>query len=616
MKVYRYGLLRPLENAPLVASQMRAAHRYRNILVEIERGRRFALRTLMSSFTSISELEVTCRDREAGVVAAVRAAASANSETRRLPSPELRAAIVTARMSKRTALDELREARARLKPEIERQKDDIEERAKWLRKNAREHCGVYWGTYQLIEDADMASRKTPLYDGAESNDPRFLRWSGEGQVSVQLQGGLGLDELETDTQVRIEPADVPTGADPTSKRSARRRYCMLAMRVSSTGKARVPVWAKWPMVMHRPLPEGAVIKRATVALRKIGPRDEWSVTITVDRSASAGSSNPRRAAPERSVGIDVGWRQLDGATRVAAWHGSDGAFGELVLPEQLLSQVRKADDLRAIRDRAFNIARDALVVALDRTTGDDPETAPWLTEATSTLSQWRSPARLAALAVRWRDKGFSPEQAEAYAALEAWRYHDHHLWEWETSQRTKALRHRREVFRIFAAGLAKRYEKLVLEEFDLRPMARHESPESGVAENTSARSMRQLAAPSELRLVLVNAFGGAEKVPAHDTTRTCNACESVQQWDQAAEISHTCSACGVRWDQDANAALNILRRASTGGGGEVSGVARNDVSTPLSGPIVESRWTRAKRMKTEKDARKGPAREVGDEAAE
>ena len=43
--VYRYGLLAPTLEADEVAAQMRAAHRYRNTLVEIERGRRTAIRT-------------------------------------------------------------------------------------------------------------------------------------------------------------------------------------------------------------------------------------------------------------------------------------------------------------------------------------------------------------------------------------------------------------------------------------------------------------------------------------------------------------------------------------------------------------------------------------------
>ncbi|MCH8073200.1 MAG: transposase [Proteobacteria bacterium] len=81
-------------------------------------------------------------------------------------------------------------------------------------------------------------------------------------------------------------------------------------------------------------------------------------------------------------------------------------------------------------------------------------------------------------------------------------------------------------------------------------------------ENQKARYQRQQAAVSVLRLAIRNACGtrGVEylEVDAANTTRVCHACGSVEQWNQAAELSHTCGSCGVLWDQDFNGADNIL----------------------------------------------------------
>jgi hypothetical protein len=44
IRVYQYGLKAPTQNADLVREQMILAHRYRNTLTEIERGRRSAIR--------------------------------------------------------------------------------------------------------------------------------------------------------------------------------------------------------------------------------------------------------------------------------------------------------------------------------------------------------------------------------------------------------------------------------------------------------------------------------------------------------------------------------------------------------------------------------------------
>jgi hypothetical protein len=363
--------------------------------------------------------------------------------------------------------------------------------------------------------------------------------------------------------------------------------------------------------MHRPLPEGSVIKRAAVAHRRIGPRDEWSVTVTIEMDDSL---RPAVDASAPMVALDLGWRQLPDGMRIAATF--DGTNEEmLVLPTSVLSQMRKADDLRSIRDKNFDAARAALVTALDgmKTARELPA---WFAAATSHVSAWKSPGRLAALAQRWRQARFEGD-AEAYDALEAWRYHDYHLWEWESSQRVKALRHRREIYRVFAAGLAKRYSRLIVEDFDLREVARHEEVDSAKAEIAGARSNRQLVAPSELRLALINAFDGRwEKVPAHGTTFLCHACGAANDWDQAKEIERKCSACGVLWDQDANAARNIFARASGGDGSGNAGPARDGEKVSDSKPVQESRWVRAKRMRADRDAASEAARKALSDAAE
>lgn len=60
--VYRYGLTAPTENADVVYAEMRQAHTYRNVLVEIERGRRAALRSLDSDEVQTLAREVLALD--------------------------------------------------------------------------------------------------------------------------------------------------------------------------------------------------------------------------------------------------------------------------------------------------------------------------------------------------------------------------------------------------------------------------------------------------------------------------------------------------------------------------------------------------------------------------
>lgn len=609
IRVYRYGLLAPTIEGKRVRDTMLAAHRYRNTLVEIERGRRAAIRLLMSEHGDIATVEATANQTKAVLVAALDEVKAARKASRaRSDTESMRAAVTAARAAHKVSLAALRETRAAVRADTTMiaKRDAIEERAAELRRGARALCGAYWGTYLLVEDADMAARKAPLYDGELPNDPRFARWTGEGRNGVQIQGGMTIGEVhsEQDTRLQIRRPNDEAWTHPSRGRRHWYQRTVLRMRVGSDGRA--PIWAEYPMLMHRPLPDGAVIKRAQVSLRKVGPREQWSVEITLD----LGDTAPRERCGEGVVAVDIGWRKMGHELRVAAWCSDAGDAGEVRLPEPVIGAMRKVEDLRSIRDTTFNVAREALLGALGAMPADTPE---WLLVATKTMHQWRSPARLAALARRWASARFDGD-VESFSALEAWRYHDHHLWAWETSARTKALRRRKDGYRCIAAQLARRYRVLVLEDFDLRDVARKEPVEADKTPNEVARYARQLAAVSELRLALQQAFvsrgGSVVVVLGAYTTQTCNVCEVVEAFDAAAHVHHACTACGAVWDQDDNAAKNMLDRYCE----RLSRAA--DTAGAREPDKTETRWAKAKRMRAEKEARIDTARKAAGEATE
>jgi hypothetical protein len=342
---------------------------------------------------------------------------------------------------------------------------------------------------------------------------------------------------------------------------------VLEMRIGSEG--REPRWARWPMNMHRPLPPRSVIKQVTVSSRAYGQRVEWSVELTVTVPEPCGVER------EGAFALDVGWRWCPensapasgpasskgevprGALRVGVGLGTDGAREEIRISQDEIGGFRKVESLRSLRDRGFDVARAELKEAL--ATATFPEA---MARELTTLGQWKSPARLAGFCSRWKKNRFSGDDA-SYLALEMWRYRDWHLWEWESGQRRRSIRRRREGYRIFAARLASRYRTIVLEKFDLRTMARKSNEEES-QENQVARGHRQLAAVSDLRSALKNAFesrgGEVVEVPAHDSTHICHECGVVEVFDAAVSIDHTCSACGAGWDQDDNAAKVLLER--------------------------------------------------------
>jgi len=645
MKVYQYGLLPPTDNNVLVREQMRAAHRYQNELIKIERDRRDAERALMEQHRGLQWLTWAAQYADAECEAATQAIKSARAKTRsRSESDAAKEIHAAAKIRRREALRTLAFGRALVRASSDA--NTIYEEVNAKVKTARAACktlGPYWGSYLLSEKAaedatfevvNGMRRKMPLYDGTEPRNPHFKRWTGDGAVSVQLQGGMTVAEAlgGEDTQLRI--------LNNGTSKNGRRAFARLMLRVSSDG--RNPIWAEWPMVMHRPLPEGARIKVATVSCRRDGHRERWTCEITLDTLPVAPHSGSRLA-----VGVDLGWRAFGDELRVCYWCGEDGAEGELRLdaavtqrPERpanqhrrsvrtsfgTMQQLTKASELRAQRDINFNAARDALVAWLR--TAEMPEwmraltvkrgeTPPSQAQALAYLVQWRAPARLGRLRWRWLDARIDGD-TDAFAALSAWEKQDRHLWQWETDQRHQALERRKHLYRNFAAQMAKRYSVLVLEKFNLSKMAKRPDIDEA-ADSDAAQSQRYRAATSILRDALCNAFlssgGSVEEVPAAGTTRLCHECGEPVIGDAATKVVLACKN-GHAHDQDKNAGINILGRRERPAGDEPPGAARSDEKDNKITPEWEGRWTKRTRNKRERDEKNEAARKDKPDAAE
>lgn len=596
MRVYRYGLCRPTENLEEVREQMHLAHKYRNTLVEIERGRRAAVREAMRVYGNIGSYEQALteakkvEDAAAGAIKKIRQRTRARSETQ-----EARDALNAARVARKAASDDLKRARLEIRESgmLQSVLDDINEKAAELQRSARAHCGVYWGTYLMIEDQMQASKKMPLYEGDLPNDPKFVRWCGEGAIGIQIQNGMSAEEVfgGEDTRFRIEMPDEAAWYSESRGERRKKARTVLKVRIGSNDD-RSPRWATFPMIMHRPFPKDAVIKRASVMLKKIGPREEWYITIYVQ------SPHTSMVIGDAITAIDVGWRKFEDGLRVAQWATASGEMGELRLSNELLSGLEKADELRSTRDQNMDLIRAKLKAWLA-----DREIPEWLKPVRAHLHSWKSPARLAAMVNRWKRNRFEGD-AEIFDALEAWRYHDFHLWTWESSQRKKTLRHRREVYRCFSSELIGSSQMVILEAFDLRKIARKSDDDT----NKEARSNRFAVAVSELRGTILNAARGRVRFvdPAY-TTQICYKCRHLNEFDAATELHHTCSKCGTTWDQDENAAVNLLTLFERFGGSETMRGARGLNNDNASEGVQESRWDRVKRRVEEKKKRKPAA---------
>ncbi len=611
IRVFKYGLLAPTTNGPLVLEQMRLAHRYRNVLVEIERARRATVQTALAAHPDMAPLEA----KVAALVEQYEASSKALGQARTIRQP--RAELAPQREALRRLAADIRDTRAQIKagrkavyadPVVQAELDAADEHAKARVKEARKICGVYWGTYLLQEaDADRARQeKTP---------PKFSRWDEQGRVSVQIQKGISVEELlGDDTRIQVAPVSTDAHDDGCARGVRRRaRRTTLKLRIGSDEDSnRIPVWAEFPMIYHRPIPPGSTIKVATVARTRHNCWQwDWNLTLTVDVPDAAMRPSPSKGV----VALNLGFCQRpDGAIRSGYLVASDGTEQEILLPASIGDAVSKASSIRSFRDKNMDTMKAALcawlgdlTAAYDKATSiateagpdgwsriaayiaaDGPAITPWLADIKPHLHSWRSADRFRKLAFRWRGERF-PSDEVGYGALEAWRYRDNHLEPYETGMRRRALLRRREGYRILAADLCQRYRTLVIDDTDLAEFKRSPAPESEEVDGIPLlKNNQSLAAGSELRQVLMNAFHGRiVKFSAKNVTRGCYSCSHVDEtWDSGNPETNTgrdrtCPACGMRVDQDANACRNLLLEwANAQENPETARVAKPAISKP------------------------------------
>ena len=598
---YRYGAQAPVENAELVNRQIVLGRQYRNRLIELERDRRqkvesaIAAKRADGTFAALdsAEKELAQARDELEKLRAQAKARNAVARNRRISVADReRFDAAKSRLRAAAAVRKIERAKVWSDPRLTADLEKIEAENLESRHAARASCGVFWGTYLLVEDS--------LKDARKGAPPEFKRWNSDGKiggngfVGVQIQNGMTVKDLES-------------GEDTRLRMSVRGEQYFLSVRIGSNPD-RSPVWAKFPISLNRPLPEGGLITWVRVRRDRIGTQWNWHVIFTV-----RGGERQRNWQKSNAgiVAVELGWRMVESGLRVCRWRGGDGGSGELVLPPELLARWPKSADLQSVRDQNFNAMRDELIAWLS---GRD--VPAWLAEEKKTLALWRSPERLAKLAWDWM--GLTPTTRREPIArfdgdesmlgrLMEWRKQERHLANWQANNVAKAERNRLDLYRNFAAGLGARYAAVAVEDTDWAKLNRTPPVEEGPEDGALRHHFRH-AAVGTLIECLANAMRKIE-VPAGDTTRTCVHCGHVEAFDARA-IHRICGHCGQVDDQDDNAAAVILARAvemegdaalARGPGGDSSydGTAPREVvkSNDVSGGARGGRWKRMKEKK-------------------
>jgi hypothetical protein len=427
-----------------------------------ERDRRAEVMAALSVHPDVADLEAQIvRARLALEAARTSITVTRGAARSRADSPEQRAHARDLRASLQALRTSAKEARDRIATDQATAKaiEVATERAAERVRRARGACGVYWGTYLLHESAMAASRDT-------GRPVEFRPYTGDGRVSVQLQGGIDLADLwGTDTQIQIF---VPPSSGHGRRLGRGTAECPVLLRLRVQSENRKPVWAEWQLIMHRQPPVGARIKLATVTKRRRGTCWDWRLHLTIDISDSPVRPHPDDGA----VALNLGFaRRPNAALRSGYLVGTDDWEREILAEKScayrtdpadwgaspgsgnrdtgwILRGLAKADAIRSQRDLDLDTMRAALCAWIG---AQDPAVLPeWFVERTTHIASWRSPGRFAGLARAWQ-RGWFEGGDEGYDIVEPWRARDLHLERYETGLRTNTLRDRREGYRILAA---------------------------------------------------------------------------------------------------------------------------------------------------------------------
>ncbi len=559
--IYRYGLRRPDKpTSARLLDEMRWANRFYNALIEIMRRKGDAVQAARRKlYPEYEALETQAAELVQQLDAKRASIKSVNAKSR------TRGENAGLKLQAAKLKDELAQVRAQLKEQRAALKDDVALLAAWDQceaaanaevKAARKARECSWGTGGDIEaSVQQATQKS-------HGMPRFRRWDGGGKFTVQIQGGMSIEDAfgGADTRLRID--DLPN-RDTIDKVPRSKRMTTLHLRIGSDAERR-PVWVSVPLIYHRPLPPDAQIKRAYVTCKIVGKRPVWEAGFVLARES--GWSKPD-LADSGTVGIDVGWRLIDKGLRVAYFAGDDGQFGQVVLPYEWIETWKRIENRQSARDSAFNAARDRLAHWVDerlRAAEKDATLSPpeWLIERLKdrdgtrmTLRQWRSANRLWSVVAHWRDNRFAGD-SEIYDWMLSWWREERREHDGIEGQRRHQIQHRDEQYRQVAVWLRRRYRTACVESCNWAKMQRNAEAEEEADDGALKHHMRRAAVGKLLELIREH-VAQVVGVPAKDTTRKCHACGHVGGIDTEF-IEVECPECGVLIDQDKRAALNLL----------------------------------------------------------
>ena len=326
------------------------------------------------------------------------------------------------------------------------------------------------------------------------------------------------------------------------------------------------VTVRFFLVYHRPLPPDAIVKQVALCGRRNSDHKTWAWTLNVQVEVWQPSFSAAREI--RIAGLDVGWRKIDEDTlRVGMLVDDEGRTIELCLPLNMPNKwtKRKRAEGRAALEgwRDLAIVQQKMDGLIELMKGQIRE-RKLIAEATLQKMRVSGLRQLA---------NTSPEAAMLLRpALESWERKRFVC----SKLRDRLIRRRDQLYRNLAAWLCRTYTHIAWEEeLSLKDLAEEDEKQPGIA---ASMRYRMIASLYLLRRYFREAAAknGTELLDGgtRDSTRLCNVCGVETQVDG---VLRAVCPNGHGWDQDVNAARNLLASQTSTDGKQNQGLRNGTV---------------------------------------
>ena len=481
---------------------------------------------------------------------------------------------------------------------------DTQKKARWVQLNderaqAVADSGLDWESGPDILDRFKAA--CPTKKNPKGDPERRERLDKITMLHRFTGGGSPVATLFSPAAKRIRLGGIPAFAwESESRPNKQRRF--------TRGQWGLPdgSWFIFDIIMHRPLPPGAIVKRVVWSGRLHRQHGwQWALCILVEEEpvrlmyernalltheSDAISGNPLRA------GLDLGWRIMAEGSyiRIGMVVDSNEQKIELRLPlAWTTAHEQRHQDRFRTHDKAYiphSTWRD--VQEIDALIGNAVE------DCKGQLRQLLPKLPLGFTQMRQHGLSdlmdnvvtLSDNEEQRRALLDvfaAWREKNERLRELKALATDKAIRQRRAMYRQLASWLTQTYPVLVWEgDLSIKEMA---EAETGNPILDASMRYRHWAALGELRLYIQQAAKKNEceliGAPAAGSTSTCWRCGG--NIVNSEKLLLVCEN-GHREDQDVNAGRNLRDFSQPSGGAEQKiGLRKNgrkEVIPPLAIP--------------------------------